>query len=594
MKTINKRISDLRAWLAKRQYDAMIVPSNDPHFSEYVANRWKNREFISGFTGSMGTAVVTGKQLALWTDSRYYIQAEKQLKGTEYQLQRIPLPETPSIEKWLENTLGKGKIAIDGKLFSVNEYHRLQKELGALELCVIEDPFDTIWEDRPALPDASSFLLDVQYAGESTESKIKRVKEKLENQASGIYLMATLDDIAWLLNLRGNDIDYNPLSLAYAALEDNTVHLFIAKEKLTPQDAQALQLSGVSIHDYAAFDEFLRSLKSKKVIYNGDRFDIYHYHLLEQSGAVLEAELIPAGAVNHLKGIKNETEIEGFRKAMIADGIALTRFHIWLENHLSSGKTTSEMEIVEKLNDYRSQQNGFMGISFFPIVGYRANGAMPHYSPSPKNHVTVEKEGFLLMDSGGHYLFGTTDITRTIHLSAPTSAEKSDYTLALMGMIELSMIIFPENLQGLHLDILARAPMLSRRINYLHGTGHGVGHFLNVHEGPHTVRMNANTVPLEAGMTLSNEPALYRAGQYGIRNENIMVIQKDETNEFGKFLRFETLTLSYIDTKPIDKTLMTQPQIQWLNEYHEKLYKTLAPHLSKEEAAWLKHKTKAI
>jgi Xaa-Pro aminopeptidase len=330
------------------------------------------------------------------------------------------------------------------------------------------------------------------------------------------------------------------------------------------------------------------------VIYNADRFDIYHYHLLEKAGAVPEAELISAGAVNHLKGIKNETEIEGFRQAMIADGIALTRFHIWLEKHLSSGKTTSEMEIVEKLNYYRSLQKGFMGVSFSPIVGYRANGAMPHYSPTPENPVTVENDGLLLMDSGGQYLFGTTDVTRTIHLSEPTSQEKSDYTLALMGMIELSMIIWPENLQALHLDILARAPMLSRRINYLHGTGHGVGHFLNVHEGPHTVRMNANTVPLEAGMTLSNEPALYRAGQYGIRNENLMAVQKDETNEYGKFLRFETLTLCCIDTKPIDKTLMTTPQIQWLNEYHEKVYRILSPHLSKEEAGWLNNKTKAI
>ncbi len=594
MKTINERTDDLKSWLAKRQYDAVIVPSNDPHFSEYVANHWKCREFITGFTGSMGTAVITNQQMALWTDSRYHIQAENQLNGTDYQLQRIPLPETPSIETWLGNTLGKGRVAIDGKLFSVNEYQRLKKALGALELCMAGDPFSEIWEDRPALPCSPSFLLDVEYAGESAESKIKRLKEKLENQASGIYLMAALDDIAWLLNLRGSDIDYNPLSVAYAALDDHTLHLFIEKGKLTGKDAQALQQSGVCFHDYTDFDDYLKTLKSKKVIYNAGRFDMYHWQLLEKAGAVPEAELTPAGAVNHLKSIKNDTEIEGFRQAMIADGIALTRFHIWLENHLNSGKTTSEMEIVEKLNYYRSMQKGFMGISFFPIVGYRANGAMPHYSPTPENYVTVENSGFLLMDSGGQYLSGTTDITRTIHLSEPTRQEKSDYTLALMGMINLSMIIWPENLQGLHLDILARAPMLSQRINYLHGTGHGVGHFLNVHEGPHTVRMNANTVPLEAGMTLSNEPALYRTGQYGIRNENLMVVQNDETNEYGKFLRFETLTLCFIDTKPIDKSLMTTPQIQWLNEYHERVYETLSPQLTNEEANWLLLKTKAI
>ena len=593
-KIVNERVISLKTWLATRGYDAIIVPSNDPHFSEYVANRWKSREFITGFNGSTGTAVITSSQMALWTDSRYYIQAENQLKDTEYLLQRIPLPETPNIEAWLGSVMTKGRVAIDGKLFSVKEYHRLKKALGALELCVAQDdPFDEIWNDRPAMPNSPSFLLDAKYSGESAESKIKRLKEKLGAQAAGVYLMAALDDIAWLLNLRGSDIDYNPLTVAYAALDDTTVHLFIEKGKLNEKDTQTLQQAGVEIRDYSAFDDYLKTLKSKKVVYNGNRFDIYHYQLLEKAGAVLEAELIPAGAANHLKAIKNETEIGGFRQAMIADGVALTRFFIWLENRLKNGYT-SEMEIVEKLQYYRSQQNGFMGISFSSIVGYRSNGAMPHYSPSTENHVTVEKNGFLLMDSGGQYLFGTTDITRTIHLSEPTSREKSDYTLALMGMIDLSMIIFPEGLQALHLDILARAPMLSQRINYLHGTGHGVGHFLNVHEGPHTVRMNANTVPLEAGMTLSNEPALYRAGQYGIRNENLMVVQKDETNEFGKFLRFETLTLCFIDTKPIDKSLMTAPQIQWLNEYHEKVYLILSPHLNIEEAAWLRNKTRWI
>jgi Xaa-Pro aminopeptidase len=594
MKSVQERIHELKSWLAKQQYDAIIIPSNDPHFSEYVADHWKSREFISGFTGSMGTAVVTSAQMALWTDSRYHIQAENQLKGTDYQLQRVPLPETPDIESWLCSVLEKGRVAIDGKLFSVNEYQRLKKALGALELCVADDPFNEIWTERPAIPHSASFLLDVKYSGESADSKIKRVKEKLDTQASGIYLMAALDDIAWLLNLRGSDISYNPLTVAYAAMDDHTVHLFIGKGKLSEKDTQTLQQSGITLHDYTAFDDYLMTLKSKKVVYNGDRFDIFHYHLLEKAGAALEAELIPAGSVNHLKSIKNEIEIEGFRKAMIADGIALTRFHIWLENRLAKGKTTSETEVVEKLNEYRSQQNGFMGISFSPIVGYRANAAMPHYSPTPEKSVTVENKGFLLMDSGGQYLFGTTDITRTLHLSEPTEQEKTDYTLTLMGMINLSMIIWPEGLQGLHLDILARAPMLSHRINYLHGTGHGVGHFLNVHEGPHTVRMNANTVPLEAGMTLSNEPALYRAGQYGIRNENLMVVQKDETNEYGKFLRFETLTLCCIDTKPINKTLMAVPQIQWLNEYHKKVFRSLSPYLNSDEAAWLRHKTKEI
>ena len=410
--------------------------------------------------------------------------------------------------------------------------------------------------------------------------------------------MTALDDIAWLLNLRGNDIRNTPLNIAYAALDAQTVHLFIGKGKLNEKDVQTLQQSGVVIRDYTEFDDYLKTLKSRKVIYNGNRFSIYHHQLLEKAdqqtekaGAIMEAELIPAGAVTHLKGIKNDTEIEGFRKAMLADGIALTRLFMWLENRLNDGSTT-EMEIAEKHYYYRSQQEGFKGFSFAPIVGYRANGAMPHYTPSAENPVKVEKNGFLLMDTGGQYLFGTTDVTRTIHLSEPTVQEKTDYTLQLMGMIDLSMVVWPEGLQALTLDILARAPMLSRRINYLHGTGHGIGHFLNVHEGPHTLRMNANTVPFEAGMTLSNEPGIYRAGQYGIRNENIMLVQKDETNEFGRFLRFETLTMCYIDTKPIEISLMTTPQIDWLNEYNEKVYQTLSPHLSEEENVWLRDKTK--
>jgi len=594
MKTINERVKDLQSWLVKYHYDAIIVPSNDPHFSEYVADYWKCREFITGFNGSMGTAVITNHQMALWTDSRYYIQAENQLKNTEYQLQRKSFPETPSIEKWLGSILVKGRVAIDGKLFSVNEYSRLKKALGTIELCITNDPFREIWDERPALPVSTSFLLDVKYSGENVESKIKRLKEKLLAQAYDVFLMAALDDIAWLLNLRGGDIKYNPLTVAYAALEDHTIHLFIEKRKLSGRDALTLQQSGVTIHSYTDFDDYLTSLKTKKVIFNGDRFDIFHDQLLEKAGAILNAELISTGTVCHLKGVKNEIEINGFRQAMIADGIALTRFHIWLENHLASGSTTTEMEVVEKLNDYRSQQNGFMGISFFPIVGYCANGAMPHYAPTHEKTVTVANNGFLLMDSGGQYLFGTTDITRTIHLSEPTKQEKTDYTLTLMGMIDLSMIIWPAGLQALHLDILARAPMLSHRINYLHGTGHGVGHFLNVHEGPHTVRMNANTVILEAGMTLSNEPALYRPGKYGIRNENLMVVQNDETNEFGKFLRFETLTLCFIDSKPIDISLMTAPQIHWFNEYHEKVYRTLSSFLTDEESIWLRNKTKAI
>ena len=594
-------VDSLKSWLARHNYDAFIVPSNDPHFSGRVATHWRCREFISGFTGSMDTAVITADQMALWTDARYYLQAENQLRGTGFQLQRIPLPETPSVETWLRSVLPKGRVAIDGKLFSVNEYQRLKIALGALELCIADDdPFNEIWTDRPPIPNSPAFLHDVRYSGESVASKIMRLREKLDAQASGVYLMTALDDIAWLLNLRGNDIRNTPLNIAYAALDEQTVHLFVGKGKIDEKDAQTLQQSGVVIHDYTAFDDYLMTLKSRKVVYNGNRFSIYHYQLLEKAdqqsekaGAIMEAEVLSAGAVTHLKGIKNETEIEGFRKAMLADGIALTRLFMWLENSLETGFTT-EMEIAEKHYYYRSQHEGFMGFSFSPIVGYRANGAMPHYTPSPDNPVRVEKNGFLLMDTGGQYLFGTTDITRTVHLSEPTAQEKTDFTLQLMGMIDLSMAVWPEGLQALTLDILARAPMLSRRINYLHGTGHGIGHFLNVHEGPQTLRMNANTVPFEAGMTLSNEPGIYRPGQYGIRNENIMFVQKDETNEFGRFLRFETLTMCYIDTKPIDKTLMTAPQISWLNEYHEKVYQALSPHLDNEEKIWLRNKTKFL
>lgn len=573
--------------------DALIIPSNDPHFSEYVADHWRSLAYISGFDGSAGTVVVTANEALLWTDSRYFLQAELQLDLSCWTLQRMALPDTPTMEEWLAGHLSPGSVAgIDGTLCTVSAFHTLQKALQPVVLMAVSDLPGKVWPDRPSIPSHPAFLLPDSAAGEGVSSKLSRLRAWLVSVSfEGVYLLSALDDIAWLLNLRGNDIAYSPLVVAYAAVEAQVVHLFVDVEKCNRELLETLISTGVSVVPYVHFSEWLTTLSGRRVMLNEHRFDIYHYTLLKRSGADVADEPIASGKVNGMKGLKNPVELEGFRVAMQKDGVALTRFYMWLERALFLGERVTEMDIVRKLEQFRGEQPDYVGPSFHPIVGYKQHGAVVHYHPSEATSIPIDPEGFLLIDSGGQYRYATTDITRTVHLSVPTRQEMIDYTLVLRGVIDLSMAIFPEGLMGLHLDILARQPMLSHRINYLHGTGHGVGHFLYVHEGPHTVRMNANTLPLQPGMTLSNEPALYRKGLYGIRNENVMCVEPDQANEYGRFLRFEILTLCFIDTKPLLPELLAPWQIEWLNSYQQRVYTELSPFLDEEERRWLAART---
>ena len=587
------RLTALRTAMDAVGCDALIIPSNDPHFSEYVADHWRSLAYISGFDGSAGTGVVTATEALLWTDSRYFLQAEQQLDLSCWTIQRMALPETPTLEGWLALHLPPGSVVgIDGKLCSVAAFRSMQQAMLPVTLRAVADLPGIIWHARPPIPSDSAFLLPESAAGESPDSKLSRLRAYLASVSfHGVYLLSALDDIAWLLNIRGNDIQYSPLVVAYAAIDTSGVHLFVDVRKCQGELLETVGQSGVSISSYESFPSWLSTLSGRWVMLNERRFDIFHYEILQQSGALMRDEPVAWGKVNAMKGLKNPVEMEGFRAAMRKDGVALTRFYIWLEETLLQGRGLTEMDIVRQLEAFRAEQPGYAGPSFHPIVGYRQHGAVVHYHPTEATSIAIDRDGFLLIDSGGQYRYGTTDITRTVHLSVPGRREMEDYTLVLRGVIDLSMAIFPEGLMGLHLDILARQPMLSQRINYLHGTGHGVGHFLYVHEGPHTVRMNANTLPLEPGMTLSNEPALYRKGLYGIRNENVMFVVPDEANEFGRFLRFETLTLCFIDTLPILAELLAPWHIDWLNDYHRRVYHELSPFLDESERRWLAART---
>lgn len=594
MTNISERIANLRLWMKEQSIDAIIIPSNDPHFSEYIAPHWQGRVWISGFTGSAATVVITNKKAALWTDSRYFIQAEKQLQGTNIELKKMKMPGTESIEQWLNTQLTAGnKVGIDGKLFSVSEYNRLKQTLAPVELVLINDPFVTIWKERKTLPNGAVFLLPNEITGKSRNEKLNDVVEKggIKNAA---YIVTALDEIAWLLNMRGCDVNYNPVAIAYAIIDYPTIHLFIAPDKLTDADKKTLNTDGVKIHPYATFSEFLRQIdKGKQVIINPRKLNIQYYNILHQKGIHITDEKDINGIIASLKAVKNDVEIEGFRKAMLADGVAMVRFLKWLDENIGK-QVITEISAGKKLLEFRAQHPDFVGESFGVISAYKEHGALPHYSATPDTDIPLKPEGFYLVDSGGQYRYGTTDITRTIHLGTPTSHAKEDYTLVLKGMINLSQAKFPVGTRGAQLDVLARTYLWNKGKNYLHGTGHGVGHFLNVHEGTQSIRMDENPVVLQPGMVTSNEPAIYIFKQYGIRTENLICCKKFEQTDFGDFYEFETLTLCPIDTKPIDTLLLTEYEREWLNNYHQMVLDKLTPFLSNDERIWLQEKTKSI
>ena len=590
--TINNRIAALRAHIAQEQIQAFIIPSTDPHLSEYVAPHWQSREWISGFTGSAGTVVVTAKDAGLWTDSRYFLQAARQLEGTCITLYKEMLPETPNIPEFLSAHLQEGDcVGIDGKMFSAEEVEHLQKELkkSGIRIKSIADPMQLLWTDRPAMPLAPAFVYDTKYAGMSFTEKLSAVRQAMEAAGADSLLLSALDEIAWLLNIRGNDVHCNPVVVSYLLIEKDKVNYFVQPQKVTPELAEYFSANGISVHPYEEIGDYLNSFNAHSILMNPAKTNYAIYSAIRPGCLIING----ASPVALLKAIRNKQEIAGIHAAMQRDGVALVKFLKWLDEAVPAGKET-EISVDKKLHTFRAAQPLYMGESFDTIAGYKEHGAIVHYEATPETDVTLKSEGFLLLDSGAQYLDGTTDITRTIALGPLTEEEKTDYTLILKGHIALAMAVFPEGTRGAQLDVLARMPIWKERMNYLHGTGHGVGHFLNVHEGPQSIRMNENPVALQPGMVTSNEPGVYKAGSHGIRTENLVLTVPAGEGMFGKYLKFETLTLCPICRKGIIKELLTAEEIGWLNDYHRTVYEKLSPDLNNDEREWLKEACKAV
>lgn len=589
---INERIAALRAHIAKENIQAFIIPSTDPHLSEYVAPHWQSREWISGFTGSAGTVVVTAKEAGLWTDSRYFLQADRQIEGTGIALYKEMLPETPSIPAFLSSLLQKGDtVGIDGKMFSADEVQHLQRELRQSGIYVksIADPMQLLWSDRPAMPLAPAFVYDTKYAGKSFTEKLSAVRKKMKAAGAESLLLSALDEIAWLLNIRGSDVHCNPVVVSYLLIERYEIHCFIQPQKVTAELASYFKANGISIHGYKEIEDYLSNTHAESILVNPVKTNYAIYSAICPTCRIING----TSPIALLKAVRNEQEIIGIHAAMQRDGIALVRFLKWLEEAVPAGRET-EISVDRKLHEFRAAQPLYMGESFDTIAGYKEHGAIVHYEATPETDVALKPEGFLLLDSGAQYLDGTTDITRTIALGNLTEEEKLDYTLILKGHIALAMAVFPEGTRGAQLDVLARMPIWQQHMNYLHGTGHGVGHFLNVHEGPQSIRMNENPIPLQPGMITSNEPGVYKAGSHGIRTENLVLTVPAGEGMFGNYLKFETITLCPICRKGIIKELLTAEEIKWLNKYHQTVYEKLAPDLNNDEREWLKEACKAI
>ena len=582
---INQRLEDLREVMRREHLAAFIFPSTDPHQSEYVADHWKRREFISGFNGSAGTAVVTMTAAALWTDSRYFLAAEEQLKGTEFQLMKLKIEGTPTIAEWLGRECGAGvEVALDGSCSSASTVKALIADLrkqGGITLRTNLDPLKTIWRDRPAIPEHPVELYPIEYAGETTHDKIARIRKALrENHADGM-LMAALDDIAWTLNLRGSDVHCNPVFVSYLLIAPNEVTLYINKVKLSAEVETYLKAEGVGVAPYEAVAKGLKDYFAYNILL--DPYEVNYTLYKTVIREIVEAE----SPVKRMKTVKNEREIAGFRSAMLRDGIAMVKFLKWLSEQSDYSKC-SEMSVSDKLEVLRAEQPLYRGLSFDTIAGYQAHGAIVHYEATPETDIPLKPEGFLLLDSGAQYLDGTTDITRTIALGPLTEEQKRVYTLVLKGHIQIELCKFPSGSSGTQLDILARQALWREGLNYLHGTGHGVGTYLNVHEGPHQIRMEWKPAPLVAGMTVTDEPGIYLAGKFGVRIENTLLVIPYKETEFGQFLQFESLTLCPIDKSPILAELLLPEELGWLNAYHQRVFDVLSPHLAPDEVAWLR------
>ena len=587
---ISERIARLREELRREHLSAFIFPTSDPHNSEYTAEHWKGREWISGFNGSAGTAVVTLDNAALWTDSRYFIAAEEQLQGTEFQLMKLKVEGTPSIAEWLGRELKDAAdkaVGIDGMVNSTNSIKELISDLrtqGGITLRTNFDPLERIWQDRPAIPENPVVIHPLEYAGEPIREKLARIRKALREKHADGMLMAALDDIAWTLNLRGSDVHCSPVFVSYLLISTTEVTLYINKVKLTPEVMSYLQAEGVGVKPYDQVKQGLKGYFEYNILLDGNEVNYTLYKAVER-------EIVDASSpVPLMKAVKNEREIAGFRSAMLKDGIAMVKFLKWLKPAVEAGGQT-EMSVERKLTALRAEQPLFHGLSFDTIVGYEEHGAIVHYEVIPETDATLHPKGLLLIDSGTQYQDGTTDVTRTIALGPLTEEQKRVYTLVLKGHIDLQILHFPDGASGTQLDAIARRPLWQAGMNFLHGTGHGVGCYLNCHEGPHQIRMEWIPTRLQAGMTVTDEPGVYLGGRFGVRIENTLLVVPAEETECGRFLGFETLTLCPIETSPIIKELMTPEEIQWLNDYHTTVYERLSPYLNEDEKAWLRKAT---
>lgn len=594
MNMINQRLESLREVMKREHLAAFIFPSTDAHQSEYVADHWMGRAWISGFDGSAGTAVVTMHSAALWTDSRYFLVAEEQLKGTEFQLMKLKIPGTLSIAEWLGKELqdvDSPEVGLDGWVNSYSSTSGLIADLrkaGGITVRTNFDPLEEIWKDRPSIPLKPVEIQPMEFAGEDVSSKIQRIRQALRAQHADGMLVSALDDIAWTLNLRGTDVHCVPVFVSYLLIASDKVSLFVDEAKVSSEIRAYLESNGVSIYKYNKVEEGLKAYSEYNILLDGNETSYYLWKAVRCQEIVQASSPIPA-----MKAVKNEAEIAGYRSAMLKDGVAMVKFLKWLLPAVEAGGET-EISIDKKLTALRAEQKLFRDISFDTIAGYQAHGAIVHYEATPETDIPLKPEGLLLLDSGAQYQDGTTDITRTIALGPITEEMKHIYTLVLKAHIQLELAKFPDGASGTQLDALGRECMWREGFNFLHGTGHGVGSYLSVHEGPHQIRMEYMPTPLRAGMTLTDEPGLYLAGKFGVRIENTVLLSDYMKTEFGKFLQIEPLTLCPIDTAPIDLTMLMPEELAWLNEYHAKVYAELAPYLDEEEKKWLENATKTI
>ena len=578
----------LRKLLQKSNLDACIISSTDPHQSEYIAEHWKLREWFSGFSGSAGTLVVTLQEAYLWTDSRYFTQAEQQLKGSGIALKKLGKSREPEHLFWLRTHFQNpfSLVGFDARMFSVAQLREMEEIFDETNIVLgdMGDLAEKNWANRPAMPTHPIFRHELQYCGLSSTEKLKALRAFLKEQNADYQLLSSLDDIAWLFNIRGNDVAFNPVVYAFAVVSFHEAILFIDTKKVSLEIAEQLVNEGIELKDYSSIYAYLENLPhNQKIVFDPQKTNVKLRQTIPEHCQISEKP----NHTTYLKAIKNDTEIENWRKVMVKDGVALLRFYVWLENQLKEGKTVTEWTAAEHLHEFRKEQTEFIGDSFGAISAYRASGASPHYSPNPNSSKDLEANGLYLLDSGGQYLGGTTDITRTVSLGSPTAAEKRDFTLVLKGFIALSKVVFPIGTKGYQLEALAKTALWQYGLNYLHGTGHGVGFCLNVHEGPQAFGSGITADPnsaFEVGMVTTIEPAYYRQGQYGIRTENMVLCVE---SEFEGFLQFEALTLFPIDIQMIDYRLLSSEEGQWLRSYHQKVWEGLSPFLNDAELSWL-------